>query len=168
MPFNLFKTIIHQGAVITNVKNGTCPLAAKYIGITSNYWLEHWWMARATKGDHAEEGCLNYNSVWRTIEEIRIYTGFRKHPKKGEPWDVLSNFVALKRDEEDGDGSELREAAITVYQDNYEGFYNKKRYVPPPEKPTIPPSGAGPSKVSSGKGTGSSSGTTTAKPNGTN
>lgn len=176
LPFNLFKTIVHQGVVITNVKNDTCPLAAEFIGVTSNYWLEHWWSAHkvAATEDTCGSGEINYHAIWRVVDEIRIYHAWRRRPKNGEPWNCESNNIKLKRnEEEDGDGSMIREAAITVYTDKIEGFYNRSKFVPPPEKPIIPPApklmavrsaAAGPRIMTHG----SASGTTTLRADGTN
>lgn len=169
MPFNLFKTLIHQGCMIANIKNDSVPVAARFIGICSNFWLEHWWNSSKKQSSSAEveEGCLNYHSIWRVIDEIRIYYAFRHKPKRGDPWDSNSNNVLIKRDEDvDGDGAILKEKATTVFIDKNEGFYNKARFVPPPEKATTPPSGS--ARPASAKKTGSASGTTTTHSDGTN
>jgi len=166
MPFNLFKTIIHQGVVIANIKNDSVPVAARFIGVCSNYWLEHWWTAKKRQtADEPEEGSINYHAIWRVIDELRIYHAFRRKPKRGDPWCTTDNNVVIKRnDDVDGDGAMIREQALTVYIDKLEGFYNRARYVPPPEKPIVPPR----STQTLTKKSGSASGTTTTRPDGTN
>ena len=120
-PLTELKQLLHQGAHVVKIKNGSWSYNAEYIAISSNEFPTKWYQA------------ANLTPIWRVIDTLRIY--YRPYDPQNP---TAERFKEWHRAPTDLIGDQLKAEATAFWLANEELVTNQKAFITPPEPLSVP------------------------------